>query len=196
MSQVLGSKRSLNNYLKQYRNAREIVKAFYIRLSLQCFCSVAVAITWSQHQYQRHPTLDCRRSPGHGLSPVTASRKILNASLRGNPHVLLGFRMEGMASIYFSFRLLYPPILWKPAEDLSVKSKRAGLGERKKNGWFNSLTYWFLLKRMSPASWPLFGRCLYTSPLLVPLKKGNSRISGHDQSTCLLDKQNDPGPSP
>lgn len=161
---------------------------------------MTVAGTWSQHQYQRHPTLDCRRSPGHGLSPVTASLKILNASLRGNPHVLLGFRMEGIASIYFSFRLLYPPILWKPAADFSVKRKWARSGERKKKikGWFISCFFNLLIptKANDPSVMTTVWKVSVYITALSPPEKRNSRISGHVQRTCLLDKRNAPWLSP
>lgn len=75
-----------------------------------------------------------------------------------------------------------------------LKANGLDLVSEKINGWFNCLTYWFLLKRMSPASWPLFGRCLYTSQLLVPLKKETVEYQGMTKVPAYWTSRTTPDP--
>ena len=58
---------------------RDCLSFFLIR---PAFCT----IIWSAHQYQMLAGVCPSRKPGHGMSEVAGSRRIVHASPRGSPH--------------------------------------------------------------------------------------------------------------
>lgn len=75
------------------------------------------------HQYQVARIVSPNVRPGHGKSPVAASRNTLKESALGMPHVWLSIRMDGIACMYSDCKFSYPPIFVKADNEIVMEIK-------------------------------------------------------------------------